>query len=337
MKRTRPELWNDVRSMLREHLPPRARIVAIARRPCASASSYALQELDVDLSDGRRLALMLKDLGRDSMLARSRRVRPAFLHDPRREIDTYRALVGFEKLGPPVFYGAIVNRRAARYRLLLERVDGLELQFVGDFNRWLATAAWLGAFHRRFASKAAALRVTPTRLLSYDREFLALWFERARRRAEDARGVDRRAASRLKAIERLANTHERCVAALAALPPVLMHGEFFPSNILIQPRRVCPVDWETAAIGPGLVDVAALSAGGWTEDEKLRLLRRYQTARTGRSGPLSSDLKRAFDASRFHLAMRMLGWPDRRGWLPPAVHAFDWLGEATRIARRLGR
>ena len=334
----RSDLRSDVLRMMRPHLPPHVRIVTIARRPCEAASSYALEELDIELSDGGRLELMLKDLGRDSMLAKSRRVRPAFLHDPRREIETYRALVGFKHLGPPVFYGAIVNPRAARYRLLIERVHGLELRFVGDFKVWLATAAWLGAFHRRFAAAAPALRSNArARLISYDRGLLSVWLERARRHARAASGSGARGASRLRAIERLAKTHERCVDELAALPPVLMHGEFFPSNIIVRSRRVCPVDWETAAVGPGLVDVAALAAGGWTEDEKLRLLRRYQAALTGRRSNLSSDVRLAFDASRFHLAMRMLGWPDRRGWLAPALHAFDWLGEATRLARKLGR
>jgi thiamine kinase-like enzyme len=28
--------------------------------------------------------------------------------------------------------------------------------------------------------------------------------------------------------------------------------------------RVCPVDWEMAAVGPGLIDLAALTAGWWT-------------------------------------------------------------------------
>jgi aminoglycoside phosphotransferase (APT) family kinase protein len=41
---------------------------------------------------------------------------------------------------------------------------------------------------------------------------------------------------------------------------------------------VCPVDWEMAAVGPGLVDLAALSAGGWTAPEREALALAYYAA-----------------------------------------------------------
>ena len=47
-----------------------------------------------------------------------------------------------------------------------------------------------------------------------------------------------------------------------------------------RPLRVYPVDWEMAAIGPGVVDLAAI-AGGWTR-RSVRASRRAYLEGSGR-------------------------------------------------------
>ena len=58
----------------------------------------------------------------------------------------------------------------------------------------------------------------------------------------------------------------------AARPRTFLHGEFYPSNVLIEDAvegpRVRPVDWEMAGLGPGLADLAALISGRWEEAER---------------------------------------------------------------------
>ena len=90
-----------------------------------------------------------------------------------------------------------------------------------------------------------------------------------------------------------------------------------------------------AAIGPGLIDLAAL-VGGWDPPERGRLVAAYlsglpegDAARLA-SDTLSADLSRC----RLHLALQWLGWsPD---WRPPPEHAHDWIGEASMLAQELG-
>src|SRR4051812_6726095 len=67
-------------------------VVALERRPSHYRTSHALEELDVWLEDGTFLPLMLKHLGRGALSEDARRVKPDFLDDPLREIDTYRTL-----------------------------------------------------------------------------------------------------------------------------------------------------------------------------------------------------------------------------------------------------
>ena len=63
-----------------------------------------------------------------------------------------------------------------------------------------------------------------------------------------------------------------------SFPRTFVHGELYPSNVLVvrddRHPRVCPIDWEMAAIGPGLIDLAAL-VGGWDPPERERLVAAY--------------------------------------------------------------
>jgi thiamine kinase-like enzyme len=97
--------------------------------------------------------------------------------------------------------------------------------------------------------------------------------------------------------------------------------------------RVCPVDWEMAAVGPGLIDLAALTAGGWTAEEKEELALAYCAALVSYETPPDAFLL-ALDYCRLHLAVQWLGWS--QDWTPPPEHAQDWLGEVLGLAEKLG-
>ena len=104
---------------------------------------------------------------------------------------------------------------------------------------------------------------------------------------------------------------------------MVIHGELYPSNVLVGEHAVWVVDWETAAAGPAVVDVAALLSG-WPAASAAKLLETY-----GAVDPL------ALDCARLHLAVRWLGWS--AGWSPPPEHARDWRLEAELAASRLRR
>src|SRR5207244_7203663 len=113
------------------------------------------------------------------------------------------------------------------------------------------------------------------------------WMGRAQKFLDAARQSSRE--SDRKGMEWIAGRYSQVVERLLTLPLTLIHGEFYPSNILVHEIetcrsrltgdtvRVCPVDWEMAAVGPGLIDLAALTAGAWTDEEKTALALAYQT------------------------------------------------------------
>jgi hypothetical protein len=301
------------------------RIARLERRRSPYSSSFPVDELDLCLHDGIPLKLVMKDLSASAMSAEARRVRPDFLYDPRREIQVYRWILPHAPSGTAAWYGAVVNATARRYWLFLERVAGLELRHVGALGAWTRAARWIARFHRSFAASAVSRLVHTSRLLVYDDAFYWMWLERAQRFAA------RRPRVR-EIVDRIARRHSTIVDRLVRLPRTLIHGEFYPCNIMIQRGRggrVCPVDWEMAAFAPGLMDLASLTTG-WSPRVQRALAAAYcDESERETAASIATDL----DCCRLHLAVRMLGWSD--AWEPPPQHAHDWLSDAARIAERL--
>ena len=123
--------------------------------------------------------------------------------------------------------------------------------------------------------------------------------------------------------------YDLVIDRLTRLPRTMIHGEFCPSNILVGQTaagpEILPVDWEMAGVGPGLMDLADLTAGKWSETERQSIVDSYRQALPPGAAPPPDEFDAALDARRLHKAMQWLGWaPD---WEPPKEHRHDWLGE----------
>ncbi len=195
------------------------------------------------LADGTTLELMFKDLSRQALLETARRIRPAFIYEPLREIETYRKILAHEELGTATCYGAVVDHRIGRYWLFLERVPGIELYQVGELTTWKQVSRWLALLHSRFAGRTGPLaRAVP--LLGYDGGLYMMWMRRAQEFSDAVEPSQPKAARH--GIKWLAKRYDRVVERLLALPVTFIHGEFYASNVLVNNTggklRVCPVD-----------------------------------------------------------------------------------------------
>lgn len=290
-------------------------VVELSRRPYRYATSAPLEELRVRFADGRKRRLILKDASRERLMGDARDSKPAFLYEHRRELVTYRRLLAPAGIGPRL-YGV----DAARGWLVIEKVPGVELWQVGEFEVWEGVAAWVAGLHARFAGRERELRAANPHLIEHSEAWFLGWRERAL--AALAGSGDPRAPELARALER----YDEVARSLAALPRTLLHGELYPSNVMVVRGdgglRVCPVDWEMAAIGPAAVDLAALVAG-WSDAERDLLVRAY--ARSDGNGPLEA-LVADLDRGRLHFALQWLGWS--ADWRPPPEHVHDWVDEA---------
>ena len=111
-------------------------------------------------------------------------------------------------------------------------------------------------------------------------------------------------------------------------PTTLIHGEFYPNNILVDRTAIRPVDWESAAMAAGEVDLATLTEGWATDDEGV-LVDRYRTARWLTKAP--PGFEERYQAARAYSACRRLS--DFSEWTPDADRYLDQLLDA---ATRLG-
>jgi Phosphotransferase enzyme family len=325
------ELREALERLLPDALGRGCRVAELRRRPSPYRTSFRLEEIDATLDGGERLELTLKDLAWHTLDAAGRSAKPDFLYDPLREITVYRRLLAPADLGAPRYYGSVVDRDRDRYWLLMERVHGRELYQVGELERWDRAARWLAGMHSRFAGEVEQL-AEHARLVRHDRGYYRRWVDRAR---EFADGSGSRSRER-PGIDWLAARYDAVVDRLLALPTTVIHGEFYASNVLVDDGgRVAPVDWEVAAAGSGLVDLAALTTG-WEMPGRGAIERAYEDEVRVSGAPrvLPANPGEALDLCRLHLAVQWAGWAPP-GWSPPAEHRRDWLGEAIRLAEEL--
>jgi thiamine kinase-like enzyme len=105
----------------------------------------------------------------------------------------------------------------------------------------------------------------------------------------------------------------------------VIHGEYYPRNILGRGGRVHPVDWESAAIGAAEIDIAALTEH-WPRDVTATCLAAYLDARWPRGAPEGFAERLAL--ARMYLHFRWLGeQPARAPWRWSNLRA---------LARRMG-
>ncbi|MDQ3102666.1 MAG: aminoglycoside phosphotransferase family protein [Actinomycetota bacterium] len=310
-------------------------VVGLRRRPYSYATSAPLEEISVRTRNGEGPPLILKDLSRDRLIGDAAETKPDFLYEPRREIETYRRILSPLDLGPDFVAASSGGRLPHEHHwLVIAKVSGVELWQIGDPATWDAAARWLGELHARFQGRTTQLREANPHLLEHSASWFRSWCERACSALTGS--DDDRGPKLIAALDRYDEVAER----LASLPATLVHGEFYPSNILVEGAgsgevEMRPVDWEMAALGPGLIDLAAL-VGGWDDAGRRRLLTAYRYGLEAGGGRLGVDSVVVADLSRcrLQLALQWIGWSS--AWRPPREHAHDWLGEARDMTAELG-
>jgi hypothetical protein len=287
--------------------------------PFAAATSHRIDEIGP--------GWLRKDLAPEALLEEARIAKPAFVHDPRREPAVYRELLRPLAIGPHC-------AASGDDWIVIERVPGVELWQIGEPDVWVRVAARIGYLHRRLAvallpghvgrgtvRKAGPSHADRVPLLVHDSRLFAAWRERAAVAGAPPAVLD---------------AHRRATERLVAIPTTVLHGELYPSNILVRTvgfrLDVWPVDWELAGIGPAVLDLAALTAGGWAEPQREAMARAYFDA-SGRPSESWDAFRADLAAARLHLCVQWLAWAP--GWIPPAEHAHDWLGEALELAETI--
>jgi len=224
------------------------------------------------------------------------------------ETEVYRRLLRPLRDFRPKWLGAHTDPDTGDVSLFLEYVYGnvrlcdmVWKRSTRQPRAMIQSARWIGRFH------AAHERSVDDRSLAflkrYDDAYYRGW---ARRTLEFACPLH----ARFPWLTQLCEG-DRWFAPLLAEAPTVIHGEFYAKNVLVRRYRVFMVDWESAAIAAGAIDVAALTEGQhWPAALVRRCERAYLIARWPDGAP--ATFTRALDAARIYLHFRWLG--ERPDW-----------------------
>jgi aminoglycoside phosphotransferase (APT) family kinase protein len=220
------------------------------------------------------------------------------------EAEVYRLVLAPLKSTTPKSFGARKSPAGDDTWLVLEYVeDGKLLRDLHlDVNRQPQptemglAAQWIGKFHAANQARVATGRLSF--LNRYDCGYYAGW---ARRTCEFAGKLHRQ----FPALARICQQADELFAPLLAAQPTVIHGEYYQNNILLRERTVCPTDWESTAIAPGEIDLAALTEGAWAAELVRQCEEEYQRARWPEGAP--DTFRAALAAARLYLHFRWLG------------------------------
>ena len=225
---------------------------------------------------------------------------------PEYEAAIYRNVLDRLRLSTPRFYGDYTDEASGCSWLFLEYIDGEHPDRVSDQTTTVAAAAaWIGRFHALNETRV----VEPS--LQLLTRFTAEYYRRWPQRVLEF-GCDRAGEEWLSTVRQ---RYEQVVALLTAPPPTVIHGDYYTDNVLFHDGTIRPFDWERAAVGAGVIDLASLTHG-WHTELVEACDRAYADARWPRGSP--SDFHVTLAAARVHVLCRLLGerpnWPDPEMW-----------------------
>lgn len=264
-------------------------ITVLHREPASHASTFPAEVVTCRCGDNREVRLYCKygtDCGNE---AHGHRGGVAY------EANVYQRVLQPVKVSVAPFHGAYRENGSGRIWLILDYLDNnLRVSKVPDTNAMLKPAHWIGRFHGIQESRLSAVRST---LKTYDRDYYLGW---ARRTALFANCWHRS----FPWLTDLCERFETLLDDLVAVPPTVIHGEYYPQNILVRDGVILPVDWESAAIAAGEIDLACLTEN-WPTDTARACEAEYVRARWPVGAP--SNFGYRLDLARLYLFFRWLG------------------------------
>jgi hypothetical protein len=266
----------------------------LERRPNGGASTFPSEILHCRTEAGREFYVLVKHTRRTSS-----HVTTSHRRGIGYEAAVYRHVLSALTVGAPAVYAFEDGPDGWLAVELLDRALPLDASPDPTAALKLA-AAWAGRLHATAAGPPAVRELEF--LIRYDSEYYLRWAAQTFEYAGAWR-------DRLPWLNALLTAVPAAVDELLAQPATVIHGEFTPPNVLVQDGRVHPVDWESAAVAIGEIDIAAL-----TDKWPLDAARAAESAYGAARWPAGADIafQKRLDLARLYWDLRWLG--DRPEW-----------------------
>jgi hypothetical protein len=285
-------LWNALR---RRRIANGLKITGVQRN--AYSSSFASLILTCESDDGTPLRIFCKRGGGAAYEAFGHKGGVAY------EAGIYRRVLRLSRLPLPRYLTSHTIGDTEVW-LFLEQMD----QCLRWSNCWDPSAAavqladWIGRFHAE--QEARLKRGRPRFLLNHDATYYRSWVARAWQHVQPSFQRERWLAA-------LRPKVDHALPWILQTPRTLIHGELFPKNVLVRDGGVFPIDWESASIAAGELDLASLT-DNWPADVTAACEERYARCRWPAGAP--ADFRQTLESARLFHQFRWLGEsPDRKG------------------------
>jgi aminoglycoside phosphotransferase (APT) family kinase protein len=302
-----PLILRDKDSILRQYVEESvanrlglsSEIAEIQRTRTRYIGSYDCDSVTVRLVSGEEFKFFLKDYG-SSLKSKDEPVQRR-----ERELTIYRDLLSKTDLGTAGYYGSVWDESGGRYWLLLELVEGV---LIKDHNveQGEFAAGWLGRA-QGFFTQHPELLSGHDHLTRHDANF---YRSKANHALRDVCHIDPESVPKLT---KIVGGYQQAIDVMTAQPPTLVHGGFIPWHILLnydsEPVRVCPIDWELAAIGSAFHDLAYFTDDADPETRD-RVLGAYWRAAGQFNAPVPDRAQLGYIVDCFRLH-RIFDWLSR--------------------------
>ena len=281
--------------------------VTILDREQMKEGSFPKELVTCRLEDGKKLQLFCKYTGGYSHASHGHRAGVPY------EARIYQGVLAPLSISKPTFYGTHTGATKDDVWVVLEYLpDTLRLNQPDDPDAAMVLAArWLGNFHSLVERRLPSSSIVS----SYDSEYYRGWSRRALEFTRDA-GLH------FGWLDSLCAKYEEFGPVVLGSCSTVIHGEFYPRNILFRDGEIYPVDWESAAIAAGEIDLVTMT-DCWDDDVTERCALIYQQARWPKGVP--ADFENRITWARLYLQLRWLGDCGRAEW---------WCASCQRLANR---
>ena len=272
-----------------------AQVTVLHRSPAVWASTYPSEVVTCRIRDRGELTLYCKYMAGLSSDSYGHRGGVPY------ETEVYRRILQPLGFSVPKFYGSYDHVATGDTWLILGCVDpSLRLGKGPQPETMLRAAEWIGRFHA--ANEPRVSKAALSFLNRYDSEYYLGWVRRTSLFAGSLH-------QHFPWLTALSGRFEECIDILLSAPPTVIHGEYYPHNVLVSDGVIYPLDWESAAIASGEIDLATLTEA-WGPEIMRQCELKYQQARWGVT--TAPEFSRRLAAARLYLCFRWLG--DQPDW-----------------------
>lgn len=273
----------------------------VKRKPFDYHSTSPAEIISCRLNDGQVVSLFCKYSGSHTQYSYGHRGGVEY------ETKIYKNILHKSPLSSARFYG-ICKEKNKETCLVIEYLKGSKLLKDAHAPKYFGkAAAWIGNLHKKFESNP------PKEIKIYDTAYYMIWLKGV----ENLLGALKKKHPWLPVV---CSYFRENMHLLSDSVQTFIHGEYYTKNILVKKAAIYPIDWESAAIGPGEIDLASLIED-WDEERKDVALKNYIQARWPDGNFSENDFKKRLLLVKIYFFLRWTGeYDDPAFWL----HRNNW-------------